>query len=225
MRVRQALNYAINRDEINKIVAVGLGQPSSAILPKEHWACDPATQNYYTYDPDKAKKLLAEAGHPNGARDRSLSAGPTSSPCSGRNSIIVAARQGRHPRQADAARAAAGDAGLHDREEGRDAHQPVVGLSGSEPVSTRRCSARRRCAIAGGIELPGFRELLDATMAAQDQAARKAASSSCSGFVVEQALQLVQYISPAVAVANKKVMNYQDSLLAVPKFTDVWLQA
>ena len=60
------MNYAINRDEINKIAASGLGQPSSAILPKEHWACDTATQNYYSYDPDKAKKLLADAGHANG---------------------------------------------------------------------------------------------------------------------------------------------------------------
>ncbi len=62
VKVRQALNYAINRDEINKIVAVGLGEPSSAILPKEHWACDPATANFYPYDPAKAKALLAEAG-------------------------------------------------------------------------------------------------------------------------------------------------------------------
>ena len=64
VRVRQALNYAINRDEINKVIALGLGQPSSAILPKEHWAQDPATANYYTHDIDKAKALLAEAGSP-----------------------------------------------------------------------------------------------------------------------------------------------------------------
>jgi ABC-type transport system substrate-binding protein len=78
---------------------------------------------------------------------------------------------------------------------------------------------------AGGVELPGFRELLDATMAATDQPARKAAFVKLQAFVVEQALQMVQYISPAVAVANKKVKNYQDSLLAVPKFTAVWLEA
>ena len=66
VRVRQAMNYAINRDEINKVIALGLGQPSSAILPKEHWAHDPATANYYTHDIAKAKALLAEAGHPNG---------------------------------------------------------------------------------------------------------------------------------------------------------------
>ncbi len=61
-------------------------------------------------------------------------------------------------------------------------------------------------------------------MAAQDQETRKAAFVKLQRFVTEQALQMVQFISPAVHVANKKVMNYQDSLLSVPKFTEVWLQ-
>jgi ABC-type transport system substrate-binding protein len=78
---------------------------------------------------------------------------------------------------------------------------------------------------AGGVELPGFRELLDATMAATDQDARKAAFVKLQKFVVEQALQLVQYISPAVSVANPKVQNFHDSLLAVPKLTEVWIKA
>ena len=51
---------------------------------------------------------------------------------------------------------------------------------------------------AGGVELPGFRELLDATMEAQDQATRKAAFVKLQRFVVEQAMQMVQFISPTV---------------------------
>jgi hypothetical protein len=78
---------------------------------------------------------------------------------------------------------------------------------------------------AGNVELPGFRELLDATMAAQDQATRKEAFVKLQRFVVEQALQLVQFISPAVHVASPKVMNYRDSLISVPKLTEVWLKA
>ncbi len=62
-------------------------------------------------------------------------------------------------------------------------------------------------------------------MAATDQSARKAAFVKLQKFVVEQALQLVQYISPAVSVANPKVMDFHDSLLAVPKLTEVWLKA
>ena len=56
-------------------------------------------------------------------------------------------------------------------------------------------------------------------------AARKEAFVKLQKFVVEQAMQMVQYISPAVSVANPKVMDFKDSLLAVPKFTEVWLKA
>src|SRR5690348_18429143 len=43
VRVRQAMNYAVDRDAYNKLILGGLGEPSSTILPKEFWACDPAT--------------------------------------------------------------------------------------------------------------------------------------------------------------------------------------
>ena len=66
VRVRQALNYAVDREALNKAIALGLDEPTSAIIPSEHWASDPATFSYYSHDPDKAKKLLAEAGYPNG---------------------------------------------------------------------------------------------------------------------------------------------------------------
>ena len=133
------------------------------------------------YDPDKAKKLLAEAGHPNGIEieiDRLGRPARDAAP----GSHHLAARQGRHPRQADGAGPAAGGAGLHDREEGRDVHQPVVGLSRSEPAlrgAVRQDALRN----AGGVELPGFRELLDATMEAPDQPTRKAAFVKLQRFV------------------------------------------
>jgi peptide/nickel transport system substrate-binding protein len=64
-RVRQAMNHAINREAITK----NLVGPASVVI---HAACHPdqfaCTENVtkYDYNPDKAKKLLAEAGHPNG---------------------------------------------------------------------------------------------------------------------------------------------------------------
>jgi ABC-type transport system substrate-binding protein len=78
---------------------------------------------------------------------------------------------------------------------------------------------------AGKVELPGFRELLDATHAAPDQAARKAAFAKLQRFTIEQALQLVIYIGTGVAVRSPKVRNFAYGLLTTPKFTDVWLDA
>lgn len=63
--VRQALCYAINRDDVMTVVVEGLGTPAYSVLP-------PSTLGYlenpgkYTYDPEKAKALLAEAGYADG---------------------------------------------------------------------------------------------------------------------------------------------------------------
>lgn len=62
--VRQALNYAINRPAITKAIMGTYGTPTSEIGSRD--GIDPAVANYYTYDPTKAKALLAAAGYPNG---------------------------------------------------------------------------------------------------------------------------------------------------------------
>jgi peptide/nickel transport system substrate-binding protein/glutathione transport system substrate-binding protein len=223
VRVRQALNYAINRDEINKIAAVGLGQVSSAILPKEHWACDPATQNFYPYDPDKAKKLLAEAGHPNGLEIETI--GWADQLAMQRQEIIISqlAKVGIRVKLTALAPQQAVQAFMIEKKGAMS-----ISPSSAYPDPSQLYEAlfgKAALRNASGIELPGFRELLDATMAAQDQGARKQAFVKLQRFVAEQAMQLVQYIAPAVSVANPKVMNYQDSLLAVPKLTELWLKA
>ena len=64
-RVRQALNYAVNKDAIVKDVLKGTGAPSRGPVLPGTWGADPALKAY-PYDPDRAKKLLSEAGYPNG---------------------------------------------------------------------------------------------------------------------------------------------------------------
>ena len=64
VRVRQALNYAVDREAFNQVTQDG--EATRAVLPKEHWAYDASLAAAYPYDPDKARKLLAEAGYPNG---------------------------------------------------------------------------------------------------------------------------------------------------------------
>jgi len=63
-KVRQALNYAINKERIVKLLN-GRGTVANQILPPLMPGYDPAYKGY-EYNPDKAKALLAEAGHPDG---------------------------------------------------------------------------------------------------------------------------------------------------------------
>jgi peptide/nickel transport system substrate-binding protein len=64
-RVRQALNYAVDADSIIKNVLEGHGFRVATPLTKDHVGYNPQIKPY-SFDPEKAKKLLAEAGYPNG---------------------------------------------------------------------------------------------------------------------------------------------------------------
>jgi len=63
-RVRQAASYAIDRQALNQAETLGFSKPTGSLIPRalefsRFFEPDP-------FDPAKAKKLLAEAGYPNG---------------------------------------------------------------------------------------------------------------------------------------------------------------
>ncbi|WP_210485425.1 ABC transporter substrate-binding protein [Microvirga antarctica] len=65
VRVRQAIAHAIDRDKIIKsMVGDGANVPLSACYKTQFGCTQEVTQ--YKYDPELSKKLLAEAGYPNG---------------------------------------------------------------------------------------------------------------------------------------------------------------
>ncbi|MBO2448691.1 hypothetical protein J4573_16435 [Actinomadura barringtoniae] len=77
-KVRQALNYAVDRDAVMKAVFYGVGAPASLIMPEGLSGSGAKVKEAYSYDPAKAKKLLAEAGYPNGFTLPFLGAGQDS---------------------------------------------------------------------------------------------------------------------------------------------------
>jgi peptide/nickel transport system substrate-binding protein len=64
-RVRQAINYAIDSDLIIKRLVKDKAYRAVSWLPPSSAAFD-KTMKPYAYDPEKAKKLLADAGYANG---------------------------------------------------------------------------------------------------------------------------------------------------------------
>ncbi len=65
-RVRQALNYAVNKQAIIDGLLNGYTSPATQYASRVTFGYDPALTVPYPYDPAKAKALLAEAGYPNG---------------------------------------------------------------------------------------------------------------------------------------------------------------
>jgi peptide/nickel transport system substrate-binding protein len=66
VRVRQAINYALDREGLVQAVAGGFGTPTAQIFSVGSTAFEADLDERYPYDPEKAKELLAEAGYPDG---------------------------------------------------------------------------------------------------------------------------------------------------------------
>ena len=65
LKVRLAVNHAINKHQIITQLYQGIGIPAKNPIPPTMWSYDDSIEEY-TYDPAKAKALLTEAGYPDG---------------------------------------------------------------------------------------------------------------------------------------------------------------
>ena len=65
LRVRKALDLAINRDVLVDVVLEGLGTPATQLMPEGFFGYSDALEAR-PYDIEQAKELLAEAGYPDG---------------------------------------------------------------------------------------------------------------------------------------------------------------
>ncbi len=66
VRVRQAINYALDRNTILAKAYLGVGWPTEQVFARGAQGYMPSLDKYYSYDPTKAKALLKEAGYANG---------------------------------------------------------------------------------------------------------------------------------------------------------------
>jgi peptide/nickel transport system substrate-binding protein len=62
LAVRQAVNYAMNKQQLANEVFFGTVQPATGPLTTSNWAYWPGDASYYPYDPAKAVQLLQQAG-------------------------------------------------------------------------------------------------------------------------------------------------------------------
>jgi len=65
LKLRQAMNYAVDRERISDLVIEGRYPPAKGVLPPGMPGYNPNLKGY-EYNPEKAKELMKEAGYPDG---------------------------------------------------------------------------------------------------------------------------------------------------------------
>lgn len=98
VKVRQAIAYGIDRQNMISNLLMGYGEVAHSIIPEESWAYSPGQT--YSYDPAMAKRLLDEAGFrdpdgdgPRMRFDKPIRYGVSGSSIAGRNYSVVVQNQ------------------------------------------------------------------------------------------------------------------------------------
>jgi peptide/nickel transport system substrate-binding protein len=66
VRVRQAINHALDRDAMLEALIGGNGSTTTQVFPTFSESYDESLDDAYEYDVDRAEELMAEAGYPDG---------------------------------------------------------------------------------------------------------------------------------------------------------------
>ena len=185
VRVRQAINYAVDRDLVIEKLLKNKAFKATAWLPTSSVAFD-AGRAPYAYDPERAKALLAEAGYADGFEMEVMVTDSTS----GRGVVEAMtpflAAVGVTVNMVIADGAVISEA----RDNGTAMAWIRSAGTGPDPIIALRCFdsrvSRSGCNTTA-FKDPAFDAMLDAAAATQDEAARIALETAADAYIQEQA--------------------------------------
>ena len=203
-KVRQALCYAVDKQQIIDVAFDGYGSPiGSSMYPAFGKYFDESLTDYYTYDPDKAKALLAEAGYPNG----------------GISTTLLIANSAPYTNIAQVIQANLKEIGIEvEIQTVEDATLKTMCANGEQELFLWRWNEDSKVDFVyrdlyytgSGSNYhhysdPHADELIDIVKTERDQEAREAASVELQEYLVEACPQVPLYIADLVIAYNKNL--------------------
>jgi peptide/nickel transport system substrate-binding protein/glutathione transport system substrate-binding protein len=222
VKVRQALSWGIDREAMNKAIALGLDSPGNGVLPRQHWACDPETFNMYTYSPEKARALLAEAGHPDGI---DLPVLGWSDQSSMQRQEVAMSQLAKAGIRVQLTPGSPQETAIQFFGPAKKGASRLSGMGGFADPAQQYDNLFSKDSFynASGIELPGYRELINSSQAAADLKERKAVLAKLQRFVIENALVLTFLFQTNPVVSRSNVKGVIVDLTHRPRFHEAWL--
>ena len=196
--MRQAINYALDREALLDAVGGGYGSVTTQVFPTFSTSYDEELDSFYEYDLDKAKELMAEAGYADGFAVTMPRA--VGRPAGGLHPVRRPAGPDRHQRHLR------GPAGrrLHHRHPGAAVPDVVVPCcSRTRPTSSSRSSRSRESATWNLFHVadPTVDELIE-QLRTGDEATAEQAGQELNRYVVENA-----FFAPFYRPQNTKAVD------------------
>jgi len=225
IKVRQAFNFAIDRETFVKAALAGLAEPAYMNLPKAHWAYDKSVAGLYPHNPEKAKQLLAEAGFKDGL-SIDLNGYPDQDSVQRQEILIEQFRKaGMNVKFSNAPIAEASAAFFGPEKRGSGLLAAWTGRP--DPSLTYSLMFTRDAYYNGGRAPvpPELEAAIKESRASEDIDMRRKAFATVQRLVMENAFVAPLAFQFELVAMNKKVQGYKPNLLGKPKYDDVWLES
>ena len=220
--VRQAMSHAIDRQTIVDTVLFGVGKASQTPFPEWSLAYNPEHVDWFPFDLDRAKELLAEAGYPEGFETTVVTISDASE-LRGMAQII----------QADLAKIGVtmeiNDVSSADWNQLWPAKEydtliASAGFSHKDPSTLfNSMSGFRLDDNRTNFSPPTYRELVTAAAGITDEAERKAMYDELAEFMLDEAFALVVSFRYNVFGVGSNVQNFRVHLDDDMDLTEAWL--
>lgn len=217
--VRQALQYAIDRETLVKVLTFGEGEPAYQTFPKEYWASNQDIK--IPYDIEKAKSLLKEAGVESVSFD------------------VYVPNLPFYQRIAEAVKGQVKEAGITMNIQTTEANKGntiyfnekrgqawFTFWSGRpDPQQTMNSLISGKAFYnAGGESTPEKEELIAKAAATYDQKERAKLYAQINKIaILDEAMTIPVFFAPAAAAMSPQVKGFEGTLLGKPKFSFLWL--
>ncbi|HLS55206.1 MAG TPA: ABC transporter substrate-binding protein [Zeimonas sp.] len=224
VKVRQAMHYALDRDEFSRLTTAGMAEPTTQTLPRGHWGYDKTLEGTYKHDPKRARELLAEAGYPNGI-----------------DVEVIGRNDQRSQQQAEVLIEQYRKSGIRLKFMNVPANELGAKFMGERignaavSVYTGRVDPSQLYSImfdkssfinASRMEgAPGLEAAMEAARAVYDKEARRQAVWKIQRIVHEHALYVPLALQPELDAMSQRVKGFKPNLLGKPRFHGVWLAA
>lgn len=223
VKIRQAMNYVVNKEDIIKAVLNGNGEPASSYLPKVMYLNEQLEG--YKYNLEKAKELMAQSSKPKGFKTSLMI--KNGNEISKQVAVIVKEQLKAIGIDVEIQQMEPGAA--YEAQESMN-YEMIMGYYSSDVIDPDELTMFGVVSNGGahsyytGYKNPKVDELAVKAQGEQDENKRKEMYYDIQKIVSEDAPIVFLYFTPSTYVTQKEVQNFQVTPLGSYRLEDVWLK-